>query len=84
MMIGKTSLLFVMMGMNVGTILLDSCQEQIQRFNFKPSNKLKNMTIVDFYKELSKILTDTRTSFLSRDAAEGKLESLLESLKNPT
>ena len=36
------------------------------------------MTIVDFYKKLSKILTDTREEFLSRSEAQRKLESLLE------
>lgn len=36
------------------------------------------MTIINFYKELSKILTDTRENFLSRNQGERKLEDLLE------
>ncbi len=36
------------------------------------------MTIVDFYKELSKILTDCREGFILRDFAEKKLTDLLE------
>ena len=36
------------------------------------------MTIIDFYKKLSKILTDTREEFLSRAEGESKLEKLLE------
>ena len=36
------------------------------------------MTIVDFYKKLSRLLTDTREKFLSQGAAEKQLEELLE------
>jgi hypothetical protein len=36
------------------------------------------MTIIDFYKKLSKILTDTREEFLSRPEGESKLSKLLE------
>jgi len=36
------------------------------------------MTIIDFYKQLSKILTDTREHFLSQSDGERKLEKLLE------
>jgi hypothetical protein len=36
------------------------------------------MTIIDFYKKLSKILTDTREEFLSQDEGKTRLEELLE------
>jgi|LakMenE01Jun11ns_1017448.scaffolds.fasta_scaffold9424425_2 hypothetical protein len=36
------------------------------------------MTIIDFYKKLSKILTDTREHFISQDDGERKLENLLD------
>lgn len=36
------------------------------------------MTIVDFYKNLSKLLTDARENFLTKKQAEEKLENLLE------
>ncbi len=36
------------------------------------------MTILDFYKELSRILTDTREEFLSTKEAQKRLDSLLE------
>jgi len=36
------------------------------------------MTIVDFYKKLSRLLTDTREKFLSQREAEKQLEELLE------
>jgi hypothetical protein len=41
------------------------------------------MTIIDFYKSLSKLLTDTRENFLTKSQAEKKLEELLEdAIKN--
>jgi hypothetical protein len=40
------------------------------------------MTIIDFYKQLSKILTDTREEFLSQREAKNKLENLLETAKS--
>jgi hypothetical protein len=36
------------------------------------------MTIIDFYKKLSTLLTDTREKFLSQEQAETKLDLLLE------
>ena len=36
------------------------------------------MTIVDFYKKLSRLLTDTREKFLSQSQAEKQLEEILE------
>jgi hypothetical protein len=39
------------------------------------------MTIIDFYKKLSKLLTDTRENFLTKSQAESKLEDLLEDAK---
>jgi hypothetical protein len=36
------------------------------------------MTVVDFYKDLSKILTDARERFLSKRDAQIKLDLLLE------
>ena len=39
------------------------------------------MTIIDFYKKLSKILTDAREEFLSQTEAEEKLEKLLSEAK---
>jgi hypothetical protein len=36
------------------------------------------MTIIDFYKKLSKILTDTREEFLSRSDAQRKLDWLMD------
>jgi len=36
------------------------------------------MTIIDFYKQLSTLLTDTREKFLSQSQAEKKLEKLIE------
>ena len=41
------------------------------------------MTIIDFYKSLSKLLTDTRENFLTKSQAEKILEELLEdAIKN--
>jgi hypothetical protein len=40
------------------------------------------MTIVDFYKKLSRILTDTREEFLSRTEGQKRLEKLLEEAEN--
>ena len=41
------------------------------------------MTIIDFYKSLSTLLTDARENFLTKNQAEKKLEALLEeALKN--
>ena len=39
------------------------------------------MTIIDFYKKLSKILTDAREEFLSHKEAEDKLEILMNQAK---
>jgi hypothetical protein len=39
------------------------------------------MTIIDFYKQLSKLLTDARENFLTKSLAEKKLEELLEDAK---
>jgi len=36
------------------------------------------MTIIDFYKDLSKLLTDRRQNFITKSQAEKKLEDLLE------
>lgn len=36
------------------------------------------MTIIDFYKELSRLLTDAREEFISRREAESKLDDLLD------
>jgi hypothetical protein len=36
------------------------------------------MTIIDFYKKLSSLLTDTREKFISQEEAETKLNNLLE------
>lgn len=35
------------------------------------------MTIIEFYKKLSKLLTDARENFLSSEDAKSKLETLL-------
>ena len=40
------------------------------------------MTILDFYKNLSKILTDTREGFLSQKQGQTKLNLLLEEAKS--
>ena len=40
------------------------------------------MTIIEFYKNLSVILTDTRENFLSQNQAKKKLNNLLESAKD--
>jgi len=41
------------------------------------------MTIINFYKQLSKLLTDTREDFITKSQAEKKLEELLEdAIKN--
>jgi len=41
------------------------------------------MTIIDFYKKLSNLLTDTRENFLTKSQAEKRLEELLEdAIKN--
>lgn len=41
------------------------------------------MTIIDFYKKLSILLTDTRENFLTKSQAEKRLEELLEdAIKN--
>jgi hypothetical protein len=39
------------------------------------------MTIIDFYKKLSNLLTDTRENFLTKSQAEKRLEELLEDAK---
>ena len=39
------------------------------------------MTIIDFYKSLSTLLTDARENFLTKNQAEKKLEDLLEESK---
>jgi hypothetical protein len=39
------------------------------------------MTIIDFYKKLSKILTDAREEFLSKKEAKDKLEILMNQAK---
>ncbi len=39
------------------------------------------MTIIDFYKKLSRILTDCRERFLSKEEASDKLKLLLEEAK---
>jgi hypothetical protein len=39
------------------------------------------MTIIDFYKELSKLLKDTREDFITKSKAESELEDLLEEAK---
>jgi hypothetical protein len=39
------------------------------------------MTIIDFYKKLSQILTDCRESFTSRKEAQKRLDSILEEAK---
>ena len=39
------------------------------------------MTIIDFYKQLSKLLTDTREDFITKSQAEKRLEELLEESK---
>ena len=39
------------------------------------------MTIIDFYKRLSTLLTDSRENFLSKSQSEKKLEDLLEEAK---
>lgn len=36
------------------------------------------MTIIEFYKELSRLLTDTRENFISQNQAKKKLEDLLD------
>ena len=40
------------------------------------------MTILDFYKKLSVILTDTREEFITHSQAQKKLEKLLEEAEN--
>jgi hypothetical protein len=41
------------------------------------------MTIIDFYKSLSKLLTDTRENFITKSQADKRLEELLEdAIKN--
>jgi hypothetical protein len=41
------------------------------------------MTIIDFYKKLSNLLTDTRENFLTKSQADKRLEELLEdAIKN--
>jgi hypothetical protein len=40
------------------------------------------MTIIDFYKKLSRILTDTREEFLSQNEGKKKLQKLLEEAEN--
>ena len=39
------------------------------------------MTIIEFYKKLSNLLTDTREEFLSQNQAKKKLDQLLEKAK---
>ena len=39
------------------------------------------MTIIEFYKSLSSLLTDTREEFLSQNQAKKKLDQLLEKAK---
>ena len=39
------------------------------------------MTIIEFYKSLSKILTDTREEFLSQNQGKKRLDELLEKAK---
>jgi hypothetical protein len=39
------------------------------------------MTIIDFYKSLSKLLTDTRENFITKSQADKRLEELLEEAK---
>ena len=39
------------------------------------------MTIIEFYKKLSNLLTDTREEFLSQNQAQKKLNELLEKAK---
>lgn len=39
------------------------------------------MTIIDFYKSLSKLLTDTREGFTSREDGQAILDSLLSEAK---
>ena len=39
------------------------------------------MTIIDFYKELSKLLKDTREDFITKSKAASKLQDLLEEAK---
>jgi hypothetical protein len=39
------------------------------------------MTIIDFYKKLSKILTDCRENFTSRKEAQKRLDFILEEAK---
>ena len=39
------------------------------------------MTIIDFYKQLSKLLTDTRENFITKSQADKRLEELLEEAK---
>ena len=40
------------------------------------------MTIIDFYKKLSQILTDTREEFYSQNQGQKKLDELLELAKS--
>jgi hypothetical protein len=40
------------------------------------------MTIIEFYKSLSVLLTDTRENFLSQNQAKNKLNGLLEKAKD--
>lgn len=39
------------------------------------------MTVIDFYKQLSSLLTDAREKFLSKEETRGKLDTLLEKAK---
>jgi hypothetical protein len=39
------------------------------------------MTVIDFYKQLSNLLTDAREKFLSKEETRGKLDTLLEKAK---
>jgi hypothetical protein len=39
------------------------------------------MTVIDFYKQLSSLLTDAREKFLSKEEAREKLNTLLEKAK---
>jgi hypothetical protein len=39
------------------------------------------MTVIDFYKQLSNLLTDAREKFLSKEEAQKKLDTLLEKAK---
>jgi len=39
------------------------------------------MTVIDFYKQLSSLLTDAREKFLSKEEAQKKLDTILEKAK---